>query len=352
MRWILWPLALIVLLGVVLPVVLPAPIDPVAWTPDPDPGLTGQFAANDKLANVERLLEGVAVGPEDIACGPDGIFYTGLLEEGRILRFTRDGEYSELAITGGRPLGMQLDADGRLIVADALRGVLAVSPDGTIEVLTDSVDGRKMLFVDDLDIAGDGTIWFSDASTRHDYHHNIYDFMEGRPSGRLLSYNPATGETKVHLEGLFFANGVALGPDDQYVLINETGAGRIKRLWLRGEKAGQSDIFKAGLPGTPDNITFNGKDTFWVAMPGLRAGVDAMAGQPQLRKILSRLPREMLLANAKPYSFVVGLDLEGAVRHNLQDSSAGFNNITSANECDGSLYLGSLTMPAVGRYPL
>ena len=351
MRWILVIALVVVFPLVLLLVIFPAPIDPVAWEPDPDPGLTGPFAPNDKLAAVEKLLEGVGAGPEDVACGPDGVRYTGF-SDGRIVRFTADGGFTELANTEGRPLGMQLDKGGRLIVADATRGLLAVDPSGDIEVLADAVDGTAMLFVDDLDIASDGTIWFSDASTRYSYHENIYDFLEGRPTGRLLSHNPATGVTKVHMEGLFFANGVALGPDDEFVLINETGRGRIQRLWLKGDKAGQRDLFKSELPGAPDNLSFNGRDTFWVAMPALREGVDAMAGKPALRKLLSRLPVETLTADIPRYSFVIGLGLNGEVKHNLQDTAAGFNNITSANECDDALYLGSLTMPAVARYPL
>ncbi len=154
------------------------------------------------------------------------------------------------------------------------------------------------------------------------------------------------------MDALFFANGVALGPADEFVLVNETGAGRIQRLWLRGSRAGQRDLFHAGLPGTPDNLSFNGSDTFWVAMPALRSGVDAMADKPWLRKLLSRLPLDLLTAGTPRYSFVVGLGLDGSVSHNLQDTGAGFNNITSANECDGILYLGSLSMPAVARYRL
>jgi len=351
MRLILGIVSLLLLSGVLLLALFPAPIDPVAWEPDPDPGLTGHFTPNDRLANVERLLVGVGVGPEDVACGPGGVRYTGF-HDGRIVRFGQDGSFSELANTGGRPLGMQLDGAGRLIVADALRGLLAVSPDGAIEVLTDAVNGQKILFVDDLDIAADGTIWFSDASARYDYHENIYDFLEGRPSGRLLSYNPSNGETRVHMTDLFFANGVALGPDDEFVLVNETGRGRINRLWLKGKKTGQKELFISSLPGTPDNLSFNGRDTFWVALPALRVGVDRMAGQPGLRKLLSRLPLETLASDVPRYSFVVGLGLEGNVKYNLQDTAAGFNNITSANECEGSLFLGSLSMPAVARYPL
>ncbi len=349
MRTLFIGFSALVLLFVVL--YLAAPIDPAIWKPPPNPGLAGEFSANNRLAQLPRVLEGIGHGPEGVACGEAGQHYTGL-HDGRIFKFNDRGEYSELVNTGGRPLGMKVATEGNLIVADAILGLISVSPEGELKVLTDSVNGKRMLFVDDLDIADDGTIWFSDASARHGYKDNILDFFDGRPSGRLISYHPDTAETRVHLEDLFFANGVAMGPDDTYVLINETGTGRIHRLWLHGDKAGQRDLFHKGLPGTPDNITFNGTDTFWVAMPSLRKTIDDLADKPLLRRYLSVLPRSLLSANAGNYSFLVGLGLDGEVKHNLQDSSKGFVNITSAVECGPWLYIGSLTMPAVGRLPL
>ena len=85
MRWLLGLVA-VVGVGVILLLVLPAPIDPVSWTPDPNPDLTGPFEPNMQLAEVERLLEGVGVGPEDVACAPQGAHYTGF-GDGRIVRF-------------------------------------------------------------------------------------------------------------------------------------------------------------------------------------------------------------------------------------------------------------------------
>jgi sugar lactone lactonase YvrE len=351
MRWIL---GLLLVVGVAVFALsrLPAPIDPVSWTPDPNPGLTGPFAPNDKLAGAERVLEGAGVGPEDIACDADSTFFTGL-EDGRILWAALDGSFRELANTGGRPLGMELDkVMRRLIVADADRGLLAITPTGDVEVLTDTVNGEKIKFADDVAVAADGTIWFSDASTTHGYKDNLLNFLEGKPTGRLLSYDPASRETRVRMDGLFFANGVAMGPGDAYVLVTETGAGRIHRLWLQGEQAGQRDLFAANLPGTPDNISFNGSDTFWVAMPSLRAALDSQARWPAVRKLLSHLPPDVLAAGVSPYAFVVALGLDGKVKDNRQSTGEGYTMITSANECNGSLYLGSVTQSALGRVPL
>lgn len=322
-------------------------IDPVAWEPAPNPGLTGAFMANEKLAALQHLIVDLGEGPEDVTQGPDGMFYTGF-QDGRIVKFDLQGNQQEFVNTGGRPLGMQFDRLGNLIVADAFMGLISITPEADITVLSDSVNGKKMLFVDDLDIAGDGTIWFSDASQRFDQHNFIYDFLEARPTGRLLSYSPETKATTVHLADLFFANGVALGPDDSFVLINETGTGRIHRLWLGGEKQGKNDLFFDGLPGGPDNLSFNGVDTFWVALPIFRdPEVEKLASQPLLRKLVANLPVEALLP-ISTHGFVVGLDVEGNVKTTLQSNAGGFHNITSANEFDGKLFVGSIAMRSVG----
>ncbi len=329
----------------------PVPIDPVAWQPDPDPGLAGPHAANEDLAPLELLEPPVGFGPEDVARGPDGAFYTGLLD-GRIVRF--DGRGAETWVeTGGRPLGLEFDDAGRLIVADAGRGLLAIGADRAIEVLVDEIDGERLLLVDDLDIAADGTIWFSDASRRFPVSEWILDFWEGRGTGRLLSHDPARGETRVWLDGLRFANGVALGPDDAYVLVTETLAARIWRLWLSGPRAGESEIFADRLPGYPDNLSFDGADTFWVAMPATRQpALERLSQRPFLRKILMRLPESLRRIEPPPLAWAVGLATDGRVRHSLQTRAGDYRVVTSVNAFDGWLYLGSIEMSAVARRPL
>ena len=329
-----------------------APIDPAVWSPPRNPGLSGQFAANRKLGDAQRIVTAIGNGPEAVACGSEGERYTGF-DDGRIVRFEAGGKLpTDYANTGGRPLGMKVAADGRLIVADAVRGLIAISDGGKVEVLAADHDGTPMRFVDDLDIDGSGRIWFSDASQRYGWGETMRDFLDGTPTGRLLSYDPESGSTEVHIDGLFFANGVAVGPGDAYVLINETGTGLIHRLWLKGEQAGERDLFHRGLPGTPDNITFNGSDRFWVAMPSLRASLDFMADKPWLRRLVSFVPDHVIHANTDSYSFVVGLDLEGKVVANLQDSERRFVDTTSAVECDGGLYIGSLNEPSLAFYSL
>ena len=327
-----------------------SPVVPATWVPPANPGLTGPFAKNDNLRGVRHLTL-PSVGPEDVACAPDGGMFTGV-EDGRILRFTSGGVWTEFAQTGGRPLGMSFDRSGNLLVADAYRGLLKIDGSGRVTTLVDNYLGRPLRFVDDLDIGQDGTVYFSDASLRFGYHDHLLDFYEGSRTGRLFAYQPATGELRVLLDGLFFANGVALGPNDQFVLVNETGLGRIQRVWLSGLRSGQSEVFFDGLPGTPDNINFDGQATFWLAMPSLRAGVDGVADQPLLRRLVAALPRSLQEAAAQPTSFVVGINTQGTIVANLQDPDLGYRGITSATPCGDALFLGSLHMTSVGMLPV
>jgi len=330
----------------------PVPIDPLPWKAPPNPGRTGAFAPNSLLAAAEQPMSTLGDGPEDIVRGPDGWFYTGL-NDGRILRFDLDARRTEsFANTGGRPLGMRFDGLGNLIVADAYRGLLSIAPAGRITVLTDSVAGTRFRYTDAVAVAGDGAIWFSDASRRFsDSSKGIMEFWESRPTGRLLRYDPVTRRTSVHLDTLDFGNGVAVGPEDAYVLINETMGARILRLWLTGPRAGQRDVFIDRLPGMPDNISFNGRDIFWVGLVGPRPARDEQvrALPPFLRKILFRVPERLRPVALTPLGWVIGIDTTGRVRYNLQDSTGKVWSITSAIEADGWLYLASFAMPTVSR---
>jgi hypothetical protein len=156
----------------------------------------------------------------------------------------------------------------------------------------------------------------------------------------------------VVLDRLMFANGVALGPGDEYVLVNETLAARITRYWLKGPKAGQSDVFASALPGYPDNLTYNGRGVFWVALPSPRnSALEALAGWPWLRKVVQRMPARLRDQKLGRMSWVLGLNTEGQVVHNLQNPAGSYGPVTSVAEANGRLYFGSIATAAIGWAP-
>jgi sugar lactone lactonase YvrE len=344
----------LIITGVVLYLLLwPVPISPAAWTPPEAPPLAGRFEPNSRLAGTQRLDTGGGFAPEDVAIDAQGRIYGGM-DDGRIVRLQTDGTHPEnFANTHGRPLGLIFDHAGNLIVADANKGLLSVGADGAITVLSTEANGIPFRCTNDVDVAADGTIYFTDASNRFPLSAFTADLLEHEPNGRFLAYDPKTKTTRVVLSNLYFANGVAVSPDQSFVLVVETGVYRIRRVWLNGPKQGQADVFIDNLPGFPDGILSNGHDKFWLALVTPRDRVlDRLLPHPFLRKIVMRLPK-FLQPAPKRYSFVLGLDMNGKVVENLQDGSKEcYAEIANVVEHNGMLYFGSIGESAIGRIQL
>jgi len=347
-------LSILVLFGILVLYLLswPTGIDPVAWTPEKAPKLTGIFVSNDLLSSANIMGKGLGVGPEDVDVDDQGRIYAPY-EGGKIFRFDADGSNGqEFVDTKGRPLGLEFDANGNLIICDAFKGLLSASPDGQLTTLVTEVDGIKLKFTDDVDIAKNGMIYFSDASVKFGQRQYRHDLLEHRPNGRVIVYNPFTEEAKTIKDNMYFANGVAVSPDQSYILVNETGAYKITKIWITGDKFGQSESFMENLPGIPDGISSNGKGIFWVAFPSKRKELlDNLAPKPFVRKLIMRLP-ESLQPAPERYGFVIGVDEKGNVIHNLHDPSPeSYSPITSVESHEGYLYLGSLTYNGFARMP-
>ncbi len=316
---------------------------PQTWIPPKSPGLQGVYAPNDRLAAAE--LWGVdGKGPEDVVVGPDDWAVTGL-EDGRMMRLSPDGMSAEtFAETGGRPLGVELyGAD--FLVCDADRGLLVVTPAGEVVTLCDADGDVRFAITNNAAVGADETVYFSVSSLRWSLATYKLDLLEQSATGRLYRRNP-DGTLDLLADGLCFANGVALAPDESFVLVAETGRYRIQRVWLTGERAGTVDVWLENLPGFPDNLTCDG-EIIWCAFPRPRDPVlDATYPRPWARKLIARLP-DSLQPKPSRHGFVVGYDLEGRVVHNLQDTTGRVAVTTSARRHGDRLYVGSLSAPHV-----
>ena len=342
---------LIVVVALAYLLLAPVPIAPAAWTPPVSPGLTGQYAQNTRLSPVQKFSIGDGHKPEDVALDVDGKIYAGF-EDGRIMVLQPDGTQPRVfAETHGRPLGLIFDREGNLIVADAIKGLLSVNKAGEVKVLADEADGVKFGCLNDLDVGADGTIYFTEASSKFPMSQFTNDIIEHQPNGRLLALDPNSRRPRTLLRNIYFANGVAVSPDQTFVLVAETGMYRIRRVWIKEPKMGQNDVFIDNLPGFPDGISSNGRDRFWLALVTPRSAVlDRTLPHPFVRKILARLPKFLQPAPAR-YSFVLGLDQQGRVVENLQNGSPDcFAQIANVVERNNALYFGSIGEDTVGRF--
>lgn len=326
----------------------PVPIDPKAWTP---PVLPDSYPYNEKLKNIQKIAEGLGAGPEAVAVDMQGTAYSGLLD-GRVFKVDAAGTVTQIANTGGRPLGLALAADGAIWVADAKLGLLKIDK-GAVKVMATEAEGVKFGFTDDVDIGPDGAVYFSDASSKFGFGHHMEEAFEHGANGRVLKFDPKAGATTVIARDLVFPNGVAVGYGGDYLLVNETLKYRVMRIWLKGANAGKVEPFIENLPGFPDNVTYNGFDMVWVALYSPRTpDLDRMLPYPALRKVIYRLPK-FLHPQPPKHSFVLGVGLDGVVKHNLQYEGEGvYAPITSVRQHGDSLYFGSLTYPALGRIKL
>jgi sugar lactone lactonase YvrE len=291
-------------------------------------------------------------GAEDVVVGtsgPDeGAVFTGT-EDGSIWRISPDGTHvTRVADTGGRPLGIEIDLDGRLLVCDARRGVLRIDTGiGAVEPVVDSVAGARMVFCNNAAIAGDGTVWLSDSSTKYGVDEWKDDLVQDTRTGRLLRMDP-DGTIDVVIDGLAFANGVALSRSEDFVAVAETGARTVVRRWLTGERAGQRDYLAQDLPGYPDNIARGSDGLIWVTIASPRDPlVERLQRGPMwVRKSVTRIP-EKLQPKPKRTVRVLALDDTGRVVHDVDVQTSDYHMVTGVREHDGRVWMGSLHEPAV-----
>lgn len=293
------------------------------------------------------MLTTSGVGTEDVVVRPDGTVVTGVVD-GRLLAIDPvTGAETLVADTGGRPLGIELHPAGGLVVCDAHRGLLHVADDGAVEVLADGFDGTPFVFCNNAAVAADGTIWFTDSSTTFGIEHWRGDLIEHGATGRLFRRAP-DGTLTVELDGLAFANGVALAADESFVVVAETGAYDLRRLWLTGERAGTVEAFGPVLPGFPDNIATGDDGLVWVTIASPR---DAMLDRllpraPFLRRVVWALPQRFQ-PQPQRLIHVQAYAADGTLVHDIAGQHPDFGMPTGVRQSGGHVWMGSLELSTV-----
>lgn len=369
--------------------VIPKPLD-----------LTGPLEVNNLLDNAERLFEGQVHGPETLLKRGNEIYTT--IHGGEVIKIT--GEHiTHVAKFGkpcegfaeekicGRPLGMAFDTLGNnLIVSDAYYGIWLVDLNNGKKTLlispNEELDGiirRPAALFNSVAVSKSGDIYWTDSSSDFKLEDGVYTLF-ANPSGRLFHYSRSTKQTKMLIDEMHFANGVALGPNEDFVVVAETAASRIRIYYLKGAKAGQSEVFIDRLPGVPDNLTPD-NDGLWVPLvmaidsenPGLW---QSAANAPLVRKFLSRvlalieLPFKMVeniypniytqtvvhklghfesLANLQPdRQTILRIDWSGKIVGSLHGFDRSVHGVAHVLEDGDYLYLGSFANKYLGRVKL
>jgi len=325
----------------------PVPIEPVGWNSPATRGLVDPFESNNLLQSAVGIKLGEYEGPEDATVGSDGHVYV-TTQSGHVI-YIQNRRVYEFAFPGGRPLGIEASRDGSFVIANAYIGLQRIDRDGTVTTLLSEVDGQPLVYANNLAIGPDGTIYFSESSSKFgakssdgNYEASLLDIMEHGGHGRVFAFNPSTGNVETLVDSLNFANGVAVSDDGRFLLISETGHYRILKHWLTGEQRGTTEVLLENLPGFPDNLKSGAQGRFWLGLAAPRnALLDKISDKPFVRKIVQRLPG-FIRPKAIPSSHVVAFNAEGQVLMNLHDPNARFPTLTGVVETSRSLYLTTL----------
>ncbi|QNK73001.1 SMP-30/gluconolactonase/LRE family protein [Variovorax sp. PAMC28562] len=332
--------------------------------PDCSEEAAGRYALNNKLRDVTLIGLGRIEAPEDVILDREDNLYAGS-RHGDIIRFfSPDYERMEIfAHIGGQPLGMAFDREDNLYVCVGGMGLYRVTPQQKVERVTDETnrswssinDDSRLRLADDLDIADDGRVFFSEATVRYEMDEWPVDGLEARGNGRIVCYDPRDNSTRTVLRDLKFPNGIAIASDGQSILFAETWGCCVKRYWFDGPKSGQVEMVIADLPGYPDNINLASDGNYWLALVGMRSpAYDLAMRMPGFRKrMASRLPVDEWLFPNINTGCVLKFSEAGEVLETLWDLG-GENHpmITSMREHKGHLYLGGISNNRIGRYTL
>ena len=324
------------------------PIDPVRWTPPPIDSLPEQPARPVTVVTVPGN------GPEDIVVDADGRLWTGLID-GRSVRISPDGtEQSVVANTGGRPLGLHVARDGRVLICDSYRGLLALDPGtGELTSLVQNVEGRPLRFCSNVTETADGTIYFTESTSAFHFEHFLGAVLEARGRGGLFRLG-TDGTVTTVVDGLYFANGVTVTADGSALVFAETLARRLSKYWLTGPQAGTVTPLAVHLPCMPDNISTGSDGRIWTAMvTAANPKAEALMPKPPwIRQLVWRLPAA-LQPKVEPEIWVVAFDPDtGVAVGGVRTTHPDFGAVTGVVESAGKLWMSTIEFPAIAYVDL
>ncbi len=322
-----------------------------AWIPPQNPGLLNTLPPNQELKKARPVDPGHWNGPEEIAIDASGRVYAGSLD-GSIHRTSATGAMELFAKLPGQVLGLDFDLFQNLYACVDGSGLWRVNPQGKAEQLFSSFQGQKFGLLDDVKVARSGLVYISEATSKYAMGQYLLDILEGVERGRVFQFNPGSGEIKLLLDRLGFANGLSLADDDSYLLVTETSRYRIRKFQLTGPDAGKDSIFMDNLPGFPDGLSRENNGHTWVAMISLRSPLlDTLHPKPFFKDLLAGLP-EQIMPKARSYGLVAAFDQTGRWLQGLHDPEGqSLPGITSVEERADQLWFGSLHGNAIFTMP-
>jgi hypothetical protein len=306
-----------------------------------------------------RLLPGVLNGPESFAEDSQGRIYTGL-DSGWIVRLPnkdpllwKESDVEFLLRTGkdckqgdelscGRPLGMRFDLQGRLLVCDSSFGLLRVTLEPEVSVETLSTEA--FLANDVLEHPLTQTIYFTDSSSFFKRTRILHEFLQSKPSGRLLAFHPSNSSVETLVSDLVFPNGIELHPDQSSLILASCSRSQLIRVQL---SSGKTSVFADDLPCFPDNLRLSkSRRTLLIGCSNKRTQpfslFHALASQGKIRDIMAFfIPYDLIPLVQPQFGMFLEIDLDGKIVGSWQDDKALIPLVSEVHEYHGRFLVGS-----------
>jgi gluconolactonase len=245
----------------------------------PDPGikiLDPRFSAL-VLGNaaIERIATGCRFNEGPVWFGDGRFLLWSDIPNDRIMKWEEEtGAVSLFRKPSHYANGNTRDRQGRLVTCemDAQR-LTRTEYDGTITVLADSFDGKRLTAPNDVVVKSDGSIWFSDngAGTRGNY---LGHTAPWELPLRVYRLDPASGEMTVAIGDMKRPNGLAFSPDEKFLYVVDTPGAlgprtvQVYDIVDNGTRAVNGRLFFNAEPGGTDGIRVDVNGNVWCAFSG------------------------------------------------------------------------------------
>ena len=243
----------------------------VSFGPTGFPAFAGTMA-------VERVATGFrwAEGPVYFPAGRYVLFSD--IPNNRIMRYSEDdGHLSVYRQPSMNSNGNTIDREGRLLTCEhSGRRVTRTELNGSLTVIADKYQGKKLNAPNDIVVASNGTIWFTDPGygIKGDYEGLKEPFEQDKRN--VFRVDPKSGDIKVVADDFVMPNGIALSPDEKKLYVIDTGLteGEGNPAWIRvfdidadAGKLSNGKVFaKDFAPGFTDGMRCDTDGNVWCSM--------------------------------------------------------------------------------------
>lgn len=186
----------------------------------------------------------------------------------RMLRFDElTGTVGVFREPAGYSNGNTVDRQGRLVSCEhGHRRVTRTEHDGTVTVLTDRYEGKRLNSPNDLVERSDRSIWFTDPSYGIDSDYEGHKAVSEIGACNVYRVDPLSGETTVVADDFIRPNGLAFSADERHLYIVDTREKHIRRFDVEGEdRLAGGDVFATCDAGSFDGLRLDDAGRIWAA---------------------------------------------------------------------------------------